>query len=227
MALTVHVWSDVACPWCYIGKRRLEAAVEKFGEPVEVEWHSFELDPKRGPRERVDHVEMLSKKYGVPAARAQAMIDNVTGVAAKDGLDFRLDKSVPASTFDAHRLIQLAREHGKQPEIEERLFRAYFTEGADLADRSELTRLGVEAGLDTDEVASVLASDAHAEDVEADKQAARELGITGVPFFVIGRYGVSGAQPADQLLGVLDRAFAEQPVEEGLGEGAACGPDGC
>ncbi|HSC88967.1 MAG TPA: DsbA family oxidoreductase [Polyangiaceae bacterium] len=227
MSLKVHVWSDVACPWCYIGKRRLEAAVEKFGDQVEVEWHSFELDPKRGPRPRVGHAEMLAKKYGVPEARAQSMIDNVTRVAAQDGLDFQLEKSVPASTFDAHRLIQLARARGKQPELEERLFRAYFTEGVDVASASELTRLGADAGLDVDEIAAVLASDDFSDEVQQDKDAARELGITGVPFFVIGRYGVSGAQPAEQLLQVLDRANAEQLVEPEFAEGAACGPDGC
>jgi len=229
MALTVHVWSDVACPWCFVGKRRLEAAMEKFGEAVDVEWHSFELDPSRGSKDDLGYAERLAKKYGFPLSRAQGMLVQMTQTGQKDGIVFDFGKAVPASTFDAHRLIQLAGDRSLQNQLEERLFKAYFSEGVDLGDHAQLTRVAVEAGLDTDEVAAVLASDQYADEVAADKAAARELGVSGVPFFVIGRYGVSGAQPTEHLLQVLDRANAEYvpEPEASLAEGAQCGLDGC
>ncbi len=229
MALTVHVWSDVACPWCFVGKRRLEAAVERLGAAVDVEWHSFELDPSRGSKSDLGYAERLAKKYGFPLSRAEGMLEQMTQTGQKDGIVFDFGKAVPASTFDAHRLIQLAGDRSLQNQLEERLFAAHFTEGVDLGDHAQLTRVAVEAGLDADEVAAVLASDQYADEVAADKAAARELGVSGVPFFVIGRYGVSGAQPTEHLLQVLDRANAEDEPEPeaSLAEGAQCGPAGC
>ena len=220
--LRVDIWSDIACPWCYVGKRHLEAALAEFPHPVEVVWRSFELDPDsvRDPDESL--VDRLRKKYGVPLAQAQAMIDRTTGVAAQDGLALRFDRVKPANTFDGHRLIHLARAHGLQDAMKERLLRAHLVDGEQLADRAVLVRLAAEVGLDA---AATLASDAYADDVRADERLARELGVSGVPFFVMaGRLGVSGAQPVEVLRGALERAWAEQPAE--VADGPACGPDG-
>ena len=233
MSLRVDVWSDIACPWCYVGKRRLEAALEKFAHRAEVDvhWRAFELDPA-APKVQpapVDYAARLAKKYGTAPARAQQMIDSMTDVAKQDGLDFRFDKIRPGNTFDAHRLIHLASLRGKQDAVKERFLRAYMTEGEPIGDREVLARLAVEAGLDEAEVIDALASDAHAKDVREEEDAARELGISGVPFFVIGgRYAVSGAQPVEVLLRALQHGWdaAKKPALETI-SGEVCGPDGC
>ncbi|HEY0706199.1 MAG TPA: DsbA family oxidoreductase [Polyangia bacterium] len=236
--LRVDVWSDIACPWCYIGKRRLEAALSRFphAESVEVVWRAFELDPS-APRERdpsLSHAARLAQKYRMPVARAEAMIQQNAAVAKADGLDFHPELIRSGSTFDAHRLVHLGARRGLQDAVKERLMRAYMTEGQLISDHDTLVRLGVEAGLDPDEVRALLASNDLAHEVRADEQEAHELGISGVPFFVLGgRYGVSGAQPADLLLNALERAWDDQDETTGAGEEAdpaaveACGPDGC
>ncbi len=229
-SLRVDVWSDIACPWCYVGKRRLEAAIAKVGKraDVEVVWHAFELDPAAPPVRDTseDYASRLAKKYGTSAVKAEGMLANMTNVAALDGLDFHFERVRAGNTFDAHRLIHLAGERGLQDAMKERLLRAYMTEGEAIGDREVLVRLAVDAGLDADEVRGVLASDGHADAVREDEATAGELGITGVPFFVIERkYAVSGAQPADVLATVLQRALDEQPA--GFADGAVCGPDGC
>lgn len=240
--MKVEIWSDVVCPWCYIGKRRLEAALDRFAhaDQVEVEWRSFELDPHatsvRAAGEGPDHADVLASKYAMSRAQAEAAIGNVTAAAAGEGLDFHLDVSLRANTFDAHRVIHLAAARGIQDAVKERLMRAYFTEGEPVGDRDTLVRLATDAGLDAAEVARVLDTDEHADAVRADEAEARALGISGVPFFVVDRaYGVSGAQPADQLLAVLERAWSERSTFTLVGSGqtgtnpgsTACGPDGC
>lgn len=231
--LRVDVWSDIACPWCYVGKRRLEAALERFShrDETEVVWHAFELDPA-APRERdrsVSYAERISKKYRSSVAHAREMITRMTDTARGDGLAFEFDRIRSGNTFDAHRLIHLAGERGIQDAVKERFLLAYMTEGEPIGDPRTLARLAVEAGLDADEVESVLASDTYASDVRADERDASELGIDGVPFFVLGgRYAVSGAQPSDLLLGALNQAWdaiETRPVT--FEEGASCGPDGC
>jgi predicted DsbA family dithiol-disulfide isomerase len=229
--LNVDIWSDIACPWCYVGKRRLEAALARFpaSADVAITWHAFELDPA-APKVRdasATYAERLAKKYGSSVARANEMLTTMTDTAAKDGLDFHFERVQSGNTFDAHRLIHLAHERGVQGAVKERLLRAYMTEGAVISDRDVLVRLGVEAGLDAEEARAVLSSDRYAAEVRADEDQARTLGISGVPFFVIGGYGVSGAQPPDALLSVLTRAWSETADEPALAEGAACGPDGC
>lgn len=229
--LRVDIWSDIACPWCYVGKRRLEAALARFAhrDQVEVVWHAFELDPA-APRvrdEKTSYAERLAKKYGTETARAEEMIRTMTETAARDGLDFRFDRVRAGNTFDAHRVIHLAHERGVQDAVKERMLAAYMTEGEAIGETATLVRLGAQAGLDADEVAGVLATDAHAADVRDDEANARELGITGVPFFVFGgKYAVSGAQSAEVLLGALERAWGEAGAPE-YADGAACGPDGC
>jgi predicted DsbA family dithiol-disulfide isomerase len=232
--LRVDIWSDIACPWCYVGKRRLEQALDRFAHKAEVEvvWRAFELDPS-APRVRDpqhSYAERLAKKYGTQTPQAQLMIDRMVDTAAKDGLDFRFDRIRPGNTFDAHRLLHLAHERGVQDALKERLMRAYLTEGEAIGERDVLVRLAGEVGLDEREARDVLDSDGLASEVRQDEALARELGISGVPFFVLGgRLGVSGAQPADVLLGALDRAWAEhaKPDIETFAEGAVCGPDGC
>jgi len=231
--LQVEVWSDIACPWCFIGKRRLEAALREFphADQVAVEWRSFQLDP-RAPRvhdKAVSHNERLAKKYGVTVERAQAMNDRLKGVAAEEGLAFDFDRIQSGNTFDAHRLLHLAKVRGLQEQLEERFMHAYLCEGEAIGEPETLQRLAVDAGLDADEVQAVLSTDQFASEVRADQQAAGALGVDGVPFFKIGRYGAAGAQPAQLLVQILERAFSElpKPLERVGTEGSVCGPDGC
>jgi predicted DsbA family dithiol-disulfide isomerase len=230
--LTVDVWSDVVCPWCYVGKRRLEAALAKFPHRADVElvWRSFELDPS-APRIAVgDHAERIAKKYGRTKAQVQEMTRNLTALAAAEGLDFQLEASRSGNTFDAHRVLHLASEHGVQDAVKERFFRGYMTEKEAIGDPDVLVRLGAEAGLDAEEIRAVLASDRYAKEVRDEENAARQLQISGVPFFVLGgKIGVSGAQPVSVLLGALEEAWKATPesAEASMAEGAVCGPDGC
>ncbi len=225
---TVHVWSDIACPWCYVGKRRLEAALGRLSHAHEVVWHAFELDPA-SPQEQdlsaASYAERLARKYGAPLAHAEKMIADMTETARAEGLEFRFDLIRPGNTFDAHRLIHLAKLRGKQDAMKERFLRGYFCEGARIGDHATLVRLAQEAGLEAGEVDAVLRTDAHAADVRADEERASTMGVRGVPFFLIGRYGVPGAQSPETLMRVLERAEEEQTAE--LTEGAVCGPSGC
>lgn len=231
--LRIDIWSDIACPWCYVGKRRLEAALAQFSQrdSVEIVWRAFELDPS-APRVlegTVSYAERLGKKYGTSAAQAQAMMDRMTDVARADGLDFHFECIRPGNTFDAHRILHMAAESGKQDILKERFLRAYLSEGEPIGERETLVRLAAEVGLDDELVRATLASDAYTREVRADENEARSNGIRGVPFFVfVGRYAVSGAQPAEVLLRALGKAWSDieaKPVI--LEEGAACGPHGC
>jgi predicted DsbA family dithiol-disulfide isomerase len=228
--MNVEIWSDIACPWCYVGKRRFEAALAEFDhrDDVEVTWRSFELDPG-APREREgDRVEHLAQKYGTTREQAQSMHDQMTQVAAADGLDFRFDIARDGNMFDAHRMVHLADAHGLQDAMKERLFRAYLSEGQVMGDPATLERLALEVGVPHDEVRDVLATDRYAADVRADEQLASSLGITAVPFFVVDRsIAASGAQPPALLRELLERAWEQRsPLPTVIG-GEACGPDGC
>ena len=232
--LRIDIWSDIACPWCYVGKRRLEQALERFPHrtDVDVVWRAFELDPS-APRVRdgsQSYAERLASKYGTQPALAQARIDRMVATAAQDGLEFRFDRIRPGNTFDAHRLLHLAHERGKQDALKERMLRAYMTEGQAIGEPEVLGNLAREAGLDEQEARAVLGGDRYTAEVRKDEGLARALGINGVPFFVLGgRLAVSGAQPVEVMLGALERAWSElQKLElETFAEGAACGPDGC
>ena len=234
-SLRIDVWSDIACPWCYVGKRRLEAALAKFehADDVELVWRAFELDPSAPSKLDPDtsYAARLAKKYGATVEQAEGMIAQMTETAAADGLDFRFDRIQPGNTFDAHRLLHLAHERGVQDALKERFMRGYFTDGEPIGDPEALARMAGEAGLEVDEARAVLESDTHAEAVRADEAQARAYGITGVPCFVLaGKYAVVGAQPAEALVSVLDRAWRElasEPALEHVGEGTVCGPDGC
>jgi predicted DsbA family dithiol-disulfide isomerase len=207
--LTVEIWSDVVCPWCYIGKRRFEAALVDFPHEVEYTWRSFELDPGAPPTREHSASEHLAAKYGMSLEQAQASHAQMTDLAAQEGLEYHLENARGGNSFDAHRLIHLAAAHGKQDEAKERLMRAYFTEGVAIGDREALVALAADIGLDPDEARSVLESDAYADAVRADEQLAHRIGINGVPFFVLDRrLGVSGAQPAEVLVQALEKACA-------------------
>ena len=210
--MKIEIWSDIACPWCYVGKRRFEQALRQFEHAgdVEVVWRSFELDP-HAPRTHAESQDvLLAKKYGMPVEKARAMNERMAGEARKEGLDFHLDRVKVGNTFDAHRLVHLAAESGRADAMKERLMRAYFTEGEAVGEPDTLIRLGTELGLDEARVRAVVSGDAYANDVRADEERARSFGISGVPFFAIDeRYGVSGAQPPEVLLGALRQAYEE------------------
>ena len=229
--MRVEIWSDVVCPWCYIGKRRFEAALAQFehADEVEVTWRSFELDPGAPPVQTEPHAERLARKYGVSLAQVEAMNARLIGEARKEGLDFHLAESKGGNTFDAHRLIHLAAEHGRADEMKERLLKAYFTEGVAIGERAELVRLAVAVGLEEVEVKAMLLSDRLSDEVRADEARARSFGISGVPFFAIDeRYGVSGAQPAEVLLDVLRQAYASSKLTVvGGGDADACADGSC
>jgi predicted DsbA family dithiol-disulfide isomerase len=210
--MRVEVWSDVVCPWCYLGKRRLEAALREFPQrdQVEVIWRSFELDPGAPTRRAGSAAEHLAKKYGMSEEQVAASWARLTALAAAEGLDYHLDRTQGGSSFDAHRLIHLGAQHDLQDVVKERLLRAYYTEGEPIGEPDVLERLATEAGLPPDEVADVLATDRFAAEVREDESRARLLGITGVPFFAIDdRYGISGAQSTDVLRDALTQAWAE------------------
>ncbi len=232
--MRVEIWSDVVCPWCYIGKRRFERALAAFPhrDEVEVVWRAFELDSAAPPERHGDYAVMLSRKYGFPVEQGQQMIDTMTAAAAKDGLDFHFQVARVGNTFDAHRLLHLAAERGVQDAVKERLLRATFTEGEPIGDRDALVRLGASAGLDADEARDVLSSDRFAVEVRADEEQARAYGISGVPYFVVdAKYGVSGAQPSEVLGELLATAWADRRpsplVAAGGGDGPGCDGDSC
>jgi predicted DsbA family dithiol-disulfide isomerase len=207
--MNVEIWSDIACPWCYIGKRRFEKALAEFEDRdrVTVTWRSFELDPGAPPRREHPPAEGLARKYGMTVEDARARLAQITELAAAEGLEYRFDIQKQGNTFDGHRLIQLGAAHGMADAVKERLLRGYFTEGAAISDAETLQHLGVEAGLAEDEVREVLLTERFAEDVREDEQLAQTIGISAVPFFVIDRaIGLAGAQDPAVILEGLRRA---------------------
>lgn len=220
-AIKIDVWSDIACPWCYIGKRNLEnglaaASADDDAPAVEVVYHSFELSPDTPVDFEGDELDFLAKHKGMPRAQVQQMLDRVTGVAADAGLEYRFDLLKHTTTVKAHELLHFAKEQGRQHELAERLMSAYFTEGRHLGREDELVDLARDAGLDADAAREALQSGRHLADVRADQAQAAAYGINGVPFFVIdGKYGVSGAQPAEAFAQIVRQVWAEhrEPAE--------------
>jgi predicted DsbA family dithiol-disulfide isomerase len=233
--MKVEIWSDVVCPWCYIGKRRFEQALSQF-EPrdqVEIVWRSFELDPNTPRLAAGLTTDRLAQKYRISRQQAEAMQAHVTELAAEVGLDYHLNEAQIANTFDSHRLIHLAATHGLQDAMKERLMRAYFTESQALGDVDTLVRLAQEVGLDPDEARRVLTSDDYRDAVNADIRKASRYGITGVPFFLFDeKFAVSGAQPTELFLTALERTWdAAHPVltlvtDNGQGDGV-CTDESC
>ena len=210
--MIVEIWSDIACPWCYIGRRRFEKALGAFEhrDQVKVIWRSFELDPN-APRDYPGSVnDILAERYGMTRERAERVNQHVTELAAIEGLEYHLDHAHPVNSLDAHRMIHLAASHNLQSEMKERLQKAYFTEGAIVSDVETLVRLAVEVGLNADETRQMLASDLYLDAVRADQQRAYQLGIHGVPFFLLDeKFAVSGAQPTEVFTTALQRAWAD------------------
>jgi predicted DsbA family dithiol-disulfide isomerase len=211
--MKVEIWSDVVCPFCYIGKRRFEKALEGFEakDKVEIEWKSFQLDPdlEYVPGQSVH--EYLGKRKGASATEGKRMNDAMTAMAKEVGLEYNFDKAIINNTFNAHRLLHYAKEKGLQTEMKERLFRAYYTEGKNIGDIDTLAQLGEEIGLQAEAIKTVLQSDKYVQDVVKDQYKAQQLGIHGVPFYVFNnKYGVSGAQPSEIFAQVLEKVWEEE-----------------
>ena len=234
--MRMEIWSDVVCPWCFVGKRRLERALAGFehADAVEVVYRSFELDPSAPRHGHELTTPVLARKYGRSEAEMRQMQQQLIDLAAEEGLAFRLFDNVHTNSVDAHRLLHLALETGGpalQRDLKERLLSAYFEDAEDIGDHEVLTRVAVAAGLEADGVARVLAGDAYADAVAADAAQARAYGATGVPFFVLDeKYAVSGAQPTEVFEQLLRRAWSEREPQlqvVGTSDADACGPDGC
>jgi predicted DsbA family dithiol-disulfide isomerase len=209
--IRVDIWSDVACPWCYIGKRKFEAAVESSGLPVEVEYHSFELSPGTPAEFPGSHEEYLAGHLGASLEQAGAMLERVTGIAAAVGLHYDYDRLQTTNTVLAHQLIHYAKARGKQAEMKERLMKAYFEEGRHVGRIPELADLAAEIGFDRDDVVRALESEEYLDAMRGDVALAAEYGIRGVPFFVIdGKYGISGAQESATFVQALAQVSAER-----------------
>jgi predicted DsbA family dithiol-disulfide isomerase len=227
--MDIEIWSDIACPWCYVGKRRFEGALAQFehADEVNVTWRSFELDPEAPHEREGEGAARLAEKYGMTVEQARESQAQLAEVAAGEGIEMRFDIQRQGLTFDGHRLIHLADEHDLQDAMKERLMHAYFTEGELVSDHDALVRLATEVGLDADEVRAMLASDRFADAVRGDELTAGQLGISAVPTFVVDRaLGASGAHPAEQLLGLLRQGWQNQSPKIAVG-GETCGPDGC
>lgn len=229
--MKIDVWSDVVCPWCFIGLANLDAALAEFeaADEVEVVLHSFQLDPRAVTQTPEEHTQALARKYATSVGQIKANASRIVSLGAERGIDFRFDRAISGNTFDAHRLLHLALDHGVQRPLKERLGRAYFTDGDPIGEHDTLRKAAADVGLDPAEVDDVLDSDRYADAVEDDIAGARALDVTGVPFFVVdGRVGLPGAQPPEMFLKLLRRAWAEhEPQGEPVDGAAACGPDGC
>lgn len=232
--MTIDIWSDIMCPFCYIGKRKLEKALEQFPQKdnVNIIWHSFQLDPNMKSMPGTDIYSYLADRKGQTRAWAVKMHEQVTASAQAEGLTYNFDKAIIANSFDAHRLIQMAKTKRLGDEAEEQLFSAYFTEGGNVADKETLVEIGGNIGLEKAEVAKMLEGKEFAAEVKEDIDKAQAYGINGVPFFVLNnKYGISGAQPSEVFLRGLQQAWneyaAEQPTPStDITDGAVCTPGG-
>jgi predicted DsbA family dithiol-disulfide isomerase len=232
--MKIEIWSDVMCPFCYIGKRRFEDALQQFPhkDEIEVEWKSFQLNPDMKTDPSLNITQYLADVKGWNLDYAQQMNAHVTEMAAEVGLAYDFDKAIVANSFNAHRFSHLAKKHGLGDAAEEALFKAYFTEGKNIDDKITLTDLGVSIGLNADDVKQTLDSNDFADDVKHDIAEAQYLGIQGVPFFVMNsKYGVSGAQTVPVFTETLEKSFADWQQENSkpkltIIEGESCSPDG-
>lgn len=231
--MKVEIWSDIACPWCYVGKRRFESAVASYGKPVDVTYRSYQLDPSLPPHDPRSEVDYLVERKGMRRDQVIEMIDHVAGQAAGEGLHFEYDTLVVANSFSAHRMLHHAKSHGRMADLKEALLSAHFEQGRDIGDPDTLVALVESVGLDGTEAREALLDKRYTDDVRADIAEAHEIGVTGVPFYVFeDQYAVSGAQPSEVFLDVLRQV--EQltkpqliTLSAGTSDGEACGPDGC
>ncbi|OFE15327.1 dithiol-disulfide isomerase [Humibacillus sp. DSM 29435] len=233
--MKIDIWTDIVCPFCYLGRGYLETAIAGFEhrDEVELTWHSFELDRNAEAVSQQGLIDMVATKYGASREQTVAQHESMATAAREIGLEFNWEAARPGNTFDAHRLVHLAAERGLDGAAHERLMQAYFAEGRPIGDRETLADLAAEIGLDRDEVVAMLESDDYGNHVRSDQATATMLGITGVPFFVFDRkYGVSGAQPVDVLTQALETAWSTrherpEPVAASAGCGGGCGSNGC
>jgi len=233
--MKVEIWSDVMCPFCYIGKRKFESALDQFPnkENIEIEWKSFQLNPDLLTDSNKNINDYLAEAKGITQERAKEMNDYVTNIAKGVGLTFNFDKAVVANSFDAHRFSHLAKKYGLQHEAEEALFKAYFTDGKNTSDHQTLIDLGVSIGMDANEIRQMLESNTYADNVKQDAYEAYQIGVQGVPFFVLdNKYAVSGAQESATFFGALSQAWEEHVVANAsltkVGtEGEVCTPESC
>ncbi len=232
--MKVEIWSDVMCPFCYIGKRKFEAALAQFPQQdkIQVVWKSYQLTPDMVTQPDKTIHQFLAEHKGISLDAAKEMNDRVTEMAQTVGLDYQLDQSVVANSFQAHQFVHFAKQHGKQDEAEEMLFRAYFTDGKNIDDRDTLLGLGEEIDLDTAQLAESLDKQTFAGAVKQDIEEAQKIGVRGVPFFVFNRaYGISGAQDSEAFLQTLERSYSEWAKEHpeldlNVSSGPSCAPDG-
>lgn len=237
LGMKVEVWSDFVCPFCYIGKRRLEQALEQFehGSEVEVSYRSFQLQPDAKKNTGLTMHQVLAAKLGVPYEQAKAMNAQVAEQAKQVGLDYQMDTMIPTNTFDAHRLAYYAKDQGKMKEFTERVLKAYFTDSLDISDHATLARLAEEVGLDANAALDVLSSEQYSQVIALDRAEANAIGIRGVPFFVVDdKYAISGAQPNQVFLETLSQAWAEAHPKfievtssESGGDGGYCADGVC
>ncbi|MDN5586323.1 MAG: DsbA family oxidoreductase [Brevibacterium sp.] len=248
--MRIEIWSDIACPWCYIGKRRFETALDGFAhkDDIEVEWRSYQLDPSLPDHYAGTETEYLSQAKGMPVEQVRQMFDHVTQQAAGEGLDYDFDSIVVANSFTAHRLLHLANTHGVMSQAKEELLSGHFEKGRNIGDLEYLAEVAQTVGIDADEARRVLSTDEYTTEVESDITEAQSLGANGVPFFVIDRrYAISGAQPPEAFTKALETAWSESQKLTVLGgagsgadspasgkggdetfrDGAVCGPEGC
>jgi predicted DsbA family dithiol-disulfide isomerase len=234
--MKIDIWSDIACPWCYIGKRRFENALAGFEhrDEVEVRWHSYQLDPGLPEHYEGTELDYLASRKGMPREQVRRMFEHVTAVAAEEGLAYDFDALVVANSLKAHELLHLAAEHGVATAVKEALLSAHFEQGEDIGSLEVLKRVGADAGLDANDVDQALRDGRYRAAVQADIRQAGQLGIQGVPFFVLEqRYGISGAQPGEVFSQALEQVWRESnPLvmvnpAGAEGDSGACGPDGC
>jgi predicted DsbA family dithiol-disulfide isomerase len=233
--LKIQIWSDIMCPFCYIGKRRIEAALQNFDhkDAVEIEWKSFQLDPSFIASPEDNMAEHLAEKYRKDADWAQGMLDDMTQNAKNSGLDFHFEKAVMANSLHAHRLLHLAKKYNLANDLEELLFKAYLTDGKNINDLDTLKALGLEVGLNAESINEVLHSNAYANEVQQDINEAQSIGVQGVPFFVFNnKYAVSGAQHVETFVKTLEKVWEEgkfetKPTLLNTNDADSCGIDGC
>ena len=233
--LKIQIWSDIMCPFCYIAKRRIEGALQKFEhkEAVEIEWKSYQLDASFVASTEDNMVDHLADKYNKDSEWAQGMLNNMTQNAKNAGLDFHFDKAVLANSLHAHRLLHLAKKHNLANDLEELLFKAYLTDGKNINDLNTLKGLGLEVGLNAQAIDAVLYSDAYTTEVQQDIKEAQSIGVQGVPFFVFdSKYAVSGAQDVETFVKTLEKVWEEgkfqtKPTVLNTTDGDSCGIDGC
>ncbi|HEY1006299.1 MAG TPA: DsbA family oxidoreductase [Sphingobacteriaceae bacterium] len=227
--MKVEIWSDIMCPFCYIGKRRFETALAELGltDRVDLVWKSFQLDPDLEPVPGQSIHQYLAIRKGVSEDEGRRMNEYMTGMAAETGLEYQMDRIIVNNTLDAHRLLHLAAESGLQSGVKERLFKAYYTEGRDIGNPEVLREIGRSAGIDEKSIADLLATDRFRKEVRADQLEAQQLGAGGVPFFVLNRkYGISGAQSAETFSEVLRKVLEEEKPGVIAGDGPSCDTDG-